>query len=504
MATPTPTRRKKKVVSPGNEDRVTAPVVATPRTGTPQHRLKIVRAGVKSLKPYRDNPRRGNVAAIMESLLENGQYRPIVVWRKTREILAGNHTWQAACELGWEFVDVVYVDVSEEEAAKIVLADNRTNDLATYDMEALHRVLDGVQSAVGTGYSQIDKDMLTRVAATAAPPRELIDSIVRPTTAEQDERLPSMTEVFSKTGGAQTDPHVAGEVHVEDLFDDASDELAGIVDLKDVLDFKAAGMTFGDNQIPVVRGDRLIAAATMPASILMYVPMLYKDWPDPDQWWMVRYRGTTDSAGLRNPQNAILSFMTWDEHFDNWWDAPASHVIKLLNSRIGFSMAPDFSVFNDVPRIEAVWAIYKQRWMARYMQEAGVTVMPHLNWLWGDRPFIDDYVLPTLPPHLPTVLMENQNALQELLDDADMRKAYLADVAYMYQHLQPEVLVVYAGEAGTQMLYDLGLPWRIIQVDTFAKAMNDTEGARRKRAEAEARVSGLVVPPAPAGRRKKR
>ncbi len=41
------------------------------------------------LRPHPDNPRRGDVAAIKQSLEVNGQYRPIVVHRPAMEVLAG-------------------------------------------------------------------------------------------------------------------------------------------------------------------------------------------------------------------------------------------------------------------------------------------------------------------------------------------------------------------------------------------------------------------------------
>jgi ParB-like chromosome segregation protein Spo0J len=67
----------------------------------------------------------------------NKQYRPIVVQKSTNKILAGNHTWLAAQSLGWEEIAVVYVDVDDVAAKRIVLADNRTNDLADYDGQIL-------------------------------------------------------------------------------------------------------------------------------------------------------------------------------------------------------------------------------------------------------------------------------------------------------------------------------------------------------------------------------
>lgn len=116
--------------------------------------LIVEKVDIDSLTPYHRNPRRGNVAKIAESLKTRGQYRPIVVnsGEKTginEEILAGNHTWQAA---------------------QIVLADNRLADIGDYDMQALADVIKSVQSPqIGTGYS--DEDIAEILAATA--PKEV-------------------------------------------------------------------------------------------------------------------------------------------------------------------------------------------------------------------------------------------------------------------------------------------------------------------------------------------
>jgi hypothetical protein len=107
---------------------------------------------IDDLTPYDRNPRRGNLDAVMESLQVNGQYRPIVVNRRTGSILAGNHTWLAAKQLGWRRIARTYVDVDDEQAARIVLADNRTADLGTYDDKLLAELLGGLPSIEGTGY----------------------------------------------------------------------------------------------------------------------------------------------------------------------------------------------------------------------------------------------------------------------------------------------------------------------------------------------------------------
>lgn len=118
-----------------------------------------------TLNAYYRNPRQGDVDAIAEAVDALGQYKPIVVNRGTvtgrpNEILAGNHTHQAITRLRRKSIDVVWVDVDEDTAKKIVLADNRTGDLAGYDNDALFALLQSLDTLDGSGFSQGDYDSI--------------------------------------------------------------------------------------------------------------------------------------------------------------------------------------------------------------------------------------------------------------------------------------------------------------------------------------------------------
>ena len=118
-----------------------------------EERVFVVPLG--ALQPYKGNARQGDVDGIARSLQINGQYRPIVVRRETREILAGNHTWKAAKQLDWNTIKVTYLDgLTDEQARRIVLADNRYNDLATYNVPDLTKLLEEMTSLDGTGFDQ--------------------------------------------------------------------------------------------------------------------------------------------------------------------------------------------------------------------------------------------------------------------------------------------------------------------------------------------------------------
>lgn len=111
-----------------------------------------------TLAMWPDNPRDGDIGAIAESLIENGQYRPIVVNRRDRVVLVGNHTLAAVRALGWDKIDVTWVDVDEDDARKIVLVDNRTADLAFYNETALLAVLRSLDNLAGTAWDDDDAD----------------------------------------------------------------------------------------------------------------------------------------------------------------------------------------------------------------------------------------------------------------------------------------------------------------------------------------------------------
>ena len=126
--------------------------------------LSVQQVSIDDVSPHPRNVRQGDVGAIMESLSAHGQYRPIVVQKSTGSILAGNHTWKAAKTLGWKEIAVTYVDVDDEKALRILLIDNRANDLATYDDSQLADLLQMLASTEigfdGTGFDGDDLDDL--------------------------------------------------------------------------------------------------------------------------------------------------------------------------------------------------------------------------------------------------------------------------------------------------------------------------------------------------------
>lgn len=132
--------------------------------------MNAVKVTLNEIKPYPNNPRRGNVKLIAESLAEYGQYKPIVVNKTTNEILVGNHTYEAAKSLGWTEIDVAYIEADADTAAKIVLIDNRASDLSAYDNNALLELLERLDSLEHTGYGDDEfDDVLAKIEEEKTP-----------------------------------------------------------------------------------------------------------------------------------------------------------------------------------------------------------------------------------------------------------------------------------------------------------------------------------------------
>jgi ParB-like chromosome segregation protein Spo0J len=128
---------------------------------------------VKDVRPHPANPRNGDIDAIAESIQVNGCYRPLYAQRSSGFILAGNHTYHALLALGADAVPVIWLDVDEISAKRILAVDNHAADLGNYDNGVLLDLLDDLaahDSLLGTAYTEDDRaDLRALVHAEHQP-----------------------------------------------------------------------------------------------------------------------------------------------------------------------------------------------------------------------------------------------------------------------------------------------------------------------------------------------
>jgi len=122
------------------------------------------RVHIDRIEAHPANPNDGDVAAIAESIRQNGFYGRIVVRDSTGRILAGEHRWQAAKEVGFTEVPIERVECDDETAIRILLADNATAEKAERESKPLADLLESLETTgdglAGTGYDGSDLDEL--------------------------------------------------------------------------------------------------------------------------------------------------------------------------------------------------------------------------------------------------------------------------------------------------------------------------------------------------------
>lgn len=112
---------------------------------------------IDSIQPHPDNPNRGDVAVIEESITHNDWYGAVIVQKSTRFILAGEHRWKAAKAKGAAKIPILLRDVDSAKALRILLVDNASARRGVIDDEQVSLILEtladiGPDELAGSGY----------------------------------------------------------------------------------------------------------------------------------------------------------------------------------------------------------------------------------------------------------------------------------------------------------------------------------------------------------------
>lgn len=115
---------------------------------------------VERLSQHPDNANSGDMEALEESIRVNEFYSPIIVQRSTGYIVAGNHRWLVAVKRGMPTIPAIILDLTDAEAKRMMIADNRITRLGHDDEALIMNILEDLQDTDdglhGTGYTTDD------------------------------------------------------------------------------------------------------------------------------------------------------------------------------------------------------------------------------------------------------------------------------------------------------------------------------------------------------------
>lgn len=145
--------------------------------------MNIVEKRLNELKPYENNPRINDRAVkfVKNSIEEFGFKVPIVI-DKNGVIVAGHTRYKASQELGLETVPcVVADDLTDEQVKAFRIADNKTAEKASWDLDALKTEMEELEEIDGIdmrdfGFGDFEISALTEDMEAEGYDNELMDA----------------------------------------------------------------------------------------------------------------------------------------------------------------------------------------------------------------------------------------------------------------------------------------------------------------------------------------
>lgn len=449
-----------------------------PKEIAPAVVLDTLMMDVDDLRQYHKNTRRGDVEKVAKSLHINGQFKPIVVnvgtaTGRAYEVLAGNHTLQAAKKetvwrdsktrktyhkMPWEQMLVSLVDVDDDMAARINVVDNQSHEGGTYDEPSLAALVQSIDSTEGLGFDADEtEELLSRFAKIAESTPSLPD--LDRDTPRADSQDDYDDGEHREKRPRDRDRDEPGEAEADDLEDVEPD-----AELQIVLEHRMNNMWKGSNEwdVPELLPDMLVQA--LPSNSITCWGGEKATPDDGEKWFLYNYR-----MGERNGMpydRTILAFNTHDHKFSNWWEKPAFYVAQYMAAGIRMAVVPDFSFYHTEYRSQHLWNVTRAQWMGRFFQEAGLKVIPRLQFDYMDPNSLDIALL-GVPRNAPVLATSQQNFDRNNPEQHfDLAAKHLQEAL---DELQPETLLFYSGPPGRRLMEErIKFDGKVVFVENYA------------------------------------
>lgn len=132
-------------------------------------------------------------------------------------------------------------------------------------------------------------------------------------------------------------------------------------------------------------------------------------------------------------RNLWVHFYEDDVKFERVWNNPKRY-LRILSEFKGV-IAPDFSVYRDMPLVMQFWNIYRSRAIAHALQSRGTPVIPNLRF--GDRRTWDICCL-GIAKHSVIAVGSHGN-----IKNAEDRRCFIDGLEYIVNQVEPCTIVVY-------------------------------------------------------------
>lgn len=133
-----------------------------------------------------------------------------------------------------------------------------------------------------------------------------------------------------------------------------------------------------------------------------------------------------------------VHFYIDDYQFERIWNTPDKYMDRM--AMYDCALTPDFSLYLDMPIAMQIWNVYRSRLIGQMMQDAGITVIPTLQW--SDKRSFDfcfDGIEPGGVVSVSTIGVKR---------DKDALGIWYAGMDEAIERLNPSHVVCYGGDIG--------------------------------------------------------
>jgi hypothetical protein len=389
-------------------------------TVTMEKTLKVTCQAAATLPLDKLVPLQGNLKVLsvrefeklQASLLQYGISFPFLAWKQngTTYILDGHQrdtVLRKMREQGWKIppVPVAYVQAKSKK-------------------EAMEKIL-----LISSKYGQITHEGLLEFVALGDIKLPDLKNYIHIPELDLDKEF--------KTIAKEDNTKIPGEKSDVDKED-------ARIEAESVLEFNPFAILPSSNKlgIPDLREDML--STQVPQKTFHY--RTPEDIPDREHFKAQEYMflfGRVRSSVLPYARGGVLGFYVWDNVFEKIWDNAVTMIAKIKEEGWGSVITPNFSVWRNDPLVVQMWQIYRNRWFARYWQEAGIKIIPDINW--GDERSYD-FCFHGLPKKIPVASMVCQRMTDK--DNEDSHKLLPKHLTTFFRNHEVGTMILY-GEGGS-------------------------------------------------------
>lgn len=417
--------------------------------------MKIEWLALDAITPYDKNPRRNKKAvdAVASSLKQFGWRQPIVVDGE-KVIVVGHTRYLAAQKMGMEKVPVVVAkDLRPDQVKAYRIADNKTNEIAEWDVGLLSDELKALSDA---GWNNFADLAFTNME---------IDNLLSPLAAETYTPERQTLATAAEEQGAAFDPDEDGEPGELPQDKPARNYLEE--EIED--DAEPSG---AEGSITTYRED-----AVFPAKNRWGIPELR-----PDMLWDGDIKSVYTIDGDISPtrlvhwgtigfdermRDHVICFYADDHRFESAvWEKAVSYIEKLKVIQPAALVMPDFSLWQTDPACINLYNVYRQYWCARYWQEAGFKILPNIVFL-DEQSY--DYSILGMPKRVPAAIVQARTT-----GGSDyQKKLFVEGLHWWCSKIECQKIFVYGGEHRHWIEPSLPRGPSFVWIDSFHKARKE-------------------------------